>query len=52
LCSAMLSYSEGLVSMEKGNYKEAYDKFMQALAYDPKYDKARMKLESIKPLIG
>jgi len=49
---AMLSYSEGLVSIEKGNYKEAYDKFMQALTYDPTYDRARQKAETIKPLIG
>lgn len=49
---AMLSYSEGLVSIEKGNYKEAYGKFMQALTYDPAYNKARQKAETIKPLIG
>ncbi|HXF99405.1 MAG TPA: hypothetical protein VNL69_01410, partial [Bacteroidota bacterium] len=49
---AMMSYSEGLVLLEKGNYKDAYDKFMRALEIDPKYDKARMKAESLKPLLG
>lgn len=49
---AMMSYSEGLVLLEKGNYKGAYDKFMQALQMDPKYDKAKMKADSLKPLLG
>lgn len=49
---AMMSYSEGLVLLEKGNYKGAYEKFMLALQIDPKYDKARMKAESLKPLLG
>lgn len=49
---AMMSYSEGLVLLEKGNYKGAYEKFMQALQIDSKYDKARMKADSLKPLLG
>jgi len=49
---AMMAYSEGLVLLEKGNYKMAYDKFMQALSIDSKYDKARIKAESLKPLLG
>ncbi len=49
---AMMSYSEGLVLLEKGNYKDAYDKFMRALEIDPRYDKARTKAESLKPLLG
>ena len=49
---AMMSYSEGLVFLEKGNYKSAYEKFMQALTFDPNYDKAKTKAESIKPLLG
>jgi tetratricopeptide (TPR) repeat protein len=49
---AMLSYSEGLVLVEKGDYKKAYDKFQQAFSLDPEYDKARRKAESLKPLIG
>lgn len=49
---AMMSYSEGLVQLEKGNYKGAYEKFMQALQIDPKYDKAKTKADSLKPLLG
>lgn len=49
---AMMSYSEGLVSLEKGNYKDAYEKFMRALEIDPNYNKARAKAESLKPLLG
>jgi TolB-like protein len=49
---AMLTYSEGLVELEKGNYKVAYDKFMDALEKDPTYSKAKTKADSIKPLIG
>lgn len=49
---AMLSYSEGLSFLEKGNYTEAYRKFEQALTHDPNYEKARQKKESIKPLLG
>ena len=49
---AMLSYSEGLSFLEKGNYTDAYKKFEQALTHDPNYEKARQKKESIKPLLG
>ena len=49
---AMMSYSEGLVQLEKGNYRAAYDKFIQALQFDPQYDKAKLKAESLKPLLG
>ncbi len=49
---AMMSYSEGLVLLEKGNYKDAYDKFMRALEIDPNYNKARTKAESLRPLLG
>ncbi|MBI4535479.1 MAG: hypothetical protein HY708_04315, partial [Ignavibacteriae bacterium] len=49
---AIMSYSEGLVLLEKGDYKSAYEKFIQALDFDPEYSKARTKAESIKPLLG
>jgi TolB-like protein len=49
---AMLSYSEGLVYIEKAEYKLAYDKFLEALSRDPNYVKAKMKAESLKPLLG
>ena len=49
---AMLSYSAGLALLEKGNYVEAFRKFEEALKYDPMYEKAKLKKESIRPLIG
>ena len=48
---AMMSYSEGLVLVERGDYDGAYKKFNEALAKDPSYEKAHMKAESIKPLL-
>lgn len=49
---AMLAYSEGLDLLERGEYEAALQKFKQALDFDPGYEKARLKLESIKSLIG
>jgi TolB-like protein len=46
---ALLSYSEGLAFLETGNYNGAYDKFIEALKFDPNYENARTKAESIKP---
>lgn len=48
---AMMSYSEGLVLVEKGDYDGAVKKFEEALVRDPTYDKARMKAQSLKPLL-
>jgi Tfp pilus assembly protein PilF len=48
---AMMSYSEGLVLVERGDYEAAYKKFNEALAKDPSYEKAHLKAESIKPLL-
>ena len=49
---AILAYSEGLALLEKDKYKEAYAKFLEALKYDPDYELAKVKAESIKPLKG
>jgi len=49
---AMLSYSEGLQMLEEGKYKDAYNKFLKALEFDPDYELAKAKAESIKPFIG
>ena len=49
---AMMAYSEGLVHLEKGDFKAAYAKFVKAFEFDPKYDKAKTKADSIKPLLG
>jgi len=48
---AMMSYSEGLVLVERGDYDGAYKKFEDAIEKDPSYDKARIKAQSIKPLL-
>ncbi len=47
---AMITYSEGLALLEKGQYGEAYEKFLHALELDPGYERARAKAESIKYL--
>lgn len=49
---AIMSYAEGLTLVEKAEYKKAYEKFMEALKFDPKYEKARIKAEGLKPLLG
>jgi TolB-like protein len=49
---AIMAYSEGLVLLEKGNYREAFEKFQEALTLDPNYAKAKLKVDSLKPLIG
>ncbi len=49
---AMMAYSEGLALLEKGDYDGAYEKFHQALKYDPGYVRAREKAESIKYLLA
>lgn len=49
---AIMSYSDGLVFLEKGDYKMAYDKFMEALDRDPSFEKARARAESLRPVLG
>lgn len=48
---AIMSYSVGLSYLEREDYKNAYDKFQEALKYDPDYEKARLKAQSIAPLL-
>lgn len=48
---AILSYSKGLSYLEKGDYQNAYQMFMEALQQDPGYEIARAKAESIKPYL-
>ena len=50
--NAMMAYSEGLALLEKGDYKGAYQKFQEALKYDPDYKKAHYKAKSIEPFIS
>ena len=49
---AVLSYSQGLGLIEQEKYQEAYDKFLEALEYDPSYARARRKAESLRPQLG
>ena len=49
---AMLLYADGVTLYEKGDYKSAFSKFQQAMELDPTFEKARKRIESLKPLIG
>lgn len=49
---AMLSYSEGLKLLEEGEYRSAYEKFNEALTFDPDYERARLKAESLSPMLA
>ncbi|MEZ4702032.1 MAG: FlgO family outer membrane protein [Rhodothermales bacterium] len=49
---AMMSYSEGLDLLETDDLRAAYEKFLEALDYDPSYTRAKLKAESIKPLLA
>ncbi len=48
---AIMAYSVGLNYLEKEDYKNAYDKFEEALKIDPNYEKAKLKAQSIAPLL-
>ncbi len=49
---AMMSYAEGLEFLELGEFQSAYDKFMEALEYDPAYQDAQDRAQSIKYKLG
>lgn len=48
---AIMAYSVGLSYLEKEDYKNAYEKFEEALKISPDYEKAKLKAESIAPLL-
>lgn len=48
---AIMAYSVGLSYLEKEDYKNAYEKFEEALKIDPNYEKAKLKAQSIAPLL-
>jgi TolB-like protein len=48
---AIMAYSVGLSYLEKEDYKSAYEKFEEALKIDPNYEKAKLKAQSIAPLL-
>lgn len=49
---AMMAYSDGLSLLEAGKYRQAQQKFQQALNYDENFEKARMKMKSLKPMVA
>jgi TolB-like protein len=49
---AMMAYSDGLSLLEAGKYREAQQKFQQALDYDDSFTKARKKMKSLKPMVA
>lgn len=48
---AIMAYSIGLSYLEKEDYRNAYEKFEEALKIDPSYEKAKLKAQSIAPLL-
>jgi Tfp pilus assembly protein PilF len=48
----MISYSEGLAYLDKEEYREAWEKFQEAINFDPNYSRAKLKADSIYPLIA
>jgi TolB-like protein len=48
---AIMAYSVGLSYLEKEDYKNAYEKFEEALKISPNYEKAKLKAQSIAPLL-
>ncbi|NBC86691.1 MAG: hypothetical protein GVY25_10930 [Bacteroidetes bacterium] len=49
---AMMAYSDGLSLLEDGKYRAAREKFLQAVEYDDSFSRARIKAESIKPMLA
>ena len=49
---AVMSYSEGLQFLESEKYRAAYEKFKEALEYDPNYKRAELKAESLRPMLA
>ena len=49
---AIMAYSVGLNYLEKEDYKDAYAKFQEALKIDPNYNKAKLRAQSIAPLLN
>ena len=49
---AMQYYSQGLKLAEDGNYRAAYDKYMEALDKDPNYERAKRRADSLVPILA
>jgi TolB-like protein len=48
---AVMAYSIGLSYLEREDYKNAYAKFQEALKFDPNYEKAQLRAQTIAPLL-
>ena len=49
---AMMAYSDGLGLLEDGEYRAAYEKFQQAVEFDPSFRRAERKAESLRPMLA
>lgn len=49
---ATMAYSEGLALLEENKYQAAYDKFMQAQEHDPDFERAKLKAQSLQPMLA
>ena len=49
---AMQSYSQGLKLAEDGDYRGAYEKYMEALDKDPSYARAKRRADSLAPILA
>lgn len=49
---AQMSYWEGLGLLDRGEYRAAYEKFLESMEYDPGFTRARLKAESVEPILA
>lgn len=49
---AQMSYWEGLGLLDRGDYRAAYEKFLESMDYDPAFTRARLKAESVAPMLA
>ena len=49
---AMMAYSEGLERMERGDYRGAFEKFIEATDHDSGFARAERKAESLRPMLA
>ena len=49
---AQMSYWEGLGLLDRGDYRAAYEKFLESIEYDPAFDRAKLKARSVQPLLA
>lgn len=49
---AMMAYGDGLKALENEDYRQAYEKFLEAQEYDPTYERAARKAASLEPMLA